>query len=81
MSWSSLPVNVRDVAERELTSKQLEAWRLHLAGWGMMRIARQLNVTKGAVADRLHNAETKLLNEGVRMDEFGKWTIVEEVAA
>lgn len=81
LTWASLPPGVRQVAERELTSKQLEAWKLHLAGWGMIKIARHLGVTKGAISDRLHNAETKLLNERVRMDEFGQWTISEEVAA
>jgi DNA-directed RNA polymerase specialized sigma24 family protein len=70
---NSLPVGVREVVERTLTEKQREAFELELAGWGVMRIARRLGVTKGAIVDRLHNAHTKLSKEGVRMDEFGRW--------
>jgi predicted DNA-binding protein YlxM (UPF0122 family) len=81
MTFQTLPPAVREIAERILTEKQREAFELELAGWGMMRIARRLGVTKGAVVDRLHNAHTKLQNAGVKMDEFGRWSVEEEVAA
>lgn len=73
MSYATLPPEVRQAAERVLTPAQLEAFEYHVAGWGMMRIARRLGITKGSVQARLENAELKLRKEGVKMDEFGRW--------
>lgn len=81
MSWSTLPENVREIAERELTEKQLEAFELECAGWGMQPIARHLGVTKTAIVSRLDGAHLKLEKAGVRQNEHGQWTIKKEVAA
>lgn len=72
---------VRQIAERELTEKQLQVFRYECAGWGTMRIARHLSLTRGAVRDRLHNAHTKLEHAGVVQDASGRWFVNEEVAA
>jgi hypothetical protein len=81
MSWSSLPTDVREIAERVLTQKQLEAWKLELRGMGIRPIAFELDVTPRVITDRLARVHQLLLKTGVRQDEFGKWTIDEEVAA
>ena len=81
MSYSSLSAEVRTIAEKVLTPKQLEYWQYELAGWKPYPIATRLGVTKSAVRDRQHNTHKNLLNAGVRMDEFGRWTVEEEVAA
>jgi transcriptional regulator len=73
MTFAALPPDVRAIAERVLTPKQLEAWQFEQAGWGMTRIARRLGVTKGAIVSRLDGANLKLRKAGVRMDEFGQW--------
>ncbi len=81
MSWSELPYEVREIAERELTEKQLEAWKLDVRGYGVRRVAFECDITRGAASDRLEAAYLKLRKAGVRQDEFGQWTISEEVAA
>jgi predicted DNA-binding protein (UPF0251 family) len=81
MSWGALPLDVRELAERVLTVKQLEAWQLELRGLGVRKIAARLEITKGAAADRLEAAYLKLRKAGVRQDEFGRWYVSEEVAA
>jgi hypothetical protein len=81
VSYSALSPEVREIAERVLTRKQLEAWQLELAGWGMAPIGRRLGITKGAVVSRIDGAHLKLHKAGVRQDEFGEWYVEEEVAA
>ena len=81
MTWSALPSEVRDIAARELTAKQREAWELELQGLGVRKIAARLDITKGAAADRLEAAYLKLRKAGVRQDEFGKWSVEQEEAA
>jgi len=81
MFWPELPSDVREIAERILTAKQLEAWQLELRGLGVRKVAAQLGITKGAASDRLEAAYLKLRKAGVRQDEFGKWYVSEEVAA
>jgi hypothetical protein len=81
MSFSTLSDETREIAERVLTEKQLEAFKLELAGWGMQRIARHLEITKGAAVSRIDNAHLKLRKAGVRQNQFGEWYLSEEVAA
>jgi len=81
MFWPELPSDVREIAERVLTTKQREAWELELRGLGVRKIAARLEITKGAASDRLEAAYLKLRKAGVRQDEFGKWYVSEEVAA
>jgi DNA-directed RNA polymerase specialized sigma24 family protein len=81
VTWSALPSDVQSIAESVLTEKQREAWELELVGFGMMRIARRLSLSKGAVVARIDGAHRKLRRAGVRQDEFGRWYVDEEVAA
>lgn len=73
MSYDDLPAEVREVAEEILSRSQLEAFRLECDGHGTMTIARRLMLTRSAVRDRLHNAHTRLLKVGLRLDENGNW--------
>jgi DNA-binding NarL/FixJ family response regulator len=73
VSYVELNPIVREIAERVLTPPQLEAFQLECDGRGTMAIARRLLVTRSAVRDRLHNAHTRLLKEGLRMDDKGEW--------
>ena len=77
MAASVIAPEIRDLAERELTPKQLEAFELECAGHGTMAIARRLMVTRSAVKDRLHNAHTALLKAGLRTDGNGNWRMEE----
>ena len=74
MSWSTLPPHIRDIAERELTKPQLEAWKLELAGLSQRRIAYALTISRGAVKDRIENAYLTLRKHGIDQDKFGNWT-------
>jgi len=69
----TLPGEVREIAERELSQKQLEAFQLECDGHGTMAIARRLLLTRSAVRDRLHSAHTKLLKAGLCVDANGNW--------
>jgi len=81
MSFTSLPLSVREIAERELTAKQLEAFRYELAGWSLQRIADRYDIAKQSAAGRIEGAHRRLRKAGVRQDQFGRWYIEEEVAA
>jgi transcriptional regulator len=81
MSYSELDVQTREIAERVLTEKQLEAFLLEQRGFGMMAIARRLSITKGAAVSRIDGAHLKLRKAGVTMDGSGMWSVDEEVAA
>lgn len=74
MSWNTVPADVQEVAVAALTEKQLEAFKLELAGLGIRRIAEHLQIRRQSVADRLLGAHDVLLKAGVRQDEFGLWT-------
>lgn len=74
---TELPAEVRDIAERILTPKQLEAFKLEQAGLGLQRIARLLGVTKTAVVSRIDAAHLKLLRAGCRQDASGRWFVEE----
>lgn len=76
---AEIPDEVRAIAERVLTGKQLEAFELEQRGMGMMSIARRLSITKGAAVSRIEGAHLKLRKAGVVMDGSGRWHV--EVAA
>ena len=57
MSWSALPLAVREAAEAELTSKQLEAWKLHSLGFGYRRVGRILGISTWSARDRIDRAQ------------------------
>lgn len=85
MSWASLPPEVRAVAEEHLTEKQLEAWKLELAyaaqGGGVRKIAMHLGVARTTASDRLEAAHRNLRQNGVTLNEFGRWTVRQQEAA
>lgn len=57
MSWSTLPTQVREIAERELTRKQLEALKLKLGGMSIRDIALALDVAPSTIQDRVTRAQ------------------------
>lgn len=77
MSWSTLPDDVRQTAERELTEKQLRAFRLECDGHGTRSIAEREDASRGAIMDRLALAHRKLERCGVKQDASGQWYIKE----
>lgn len=56
MSLPNLPPDVRSLAERELTPKQLEAWKLHSLGYGYRRVGRILGISTRSARDRIERA-------------------------
>lgn len=81
MTWNNVPPHVREVVAETLTDKQLEAFQLELAGWGIARSARWLGIRRTALRDRLDGAHRRLLAAGVRQDEYGRWHIERKDAA
>ena len=81
MSWASLPAEVQEIAEQVLTQKQLEAFKLELAGLGTRAIAHSLSASRESIRDRLRAAARRLHDAGVHQDASGHWHIDEEVAA
>lgn len=61
MSWDALSPELRELAARVCTEKELEALKLKAAGYGERRIAIVLNISRTSVRDRLRNGERKLL--------------------
>jgi len=60
MSYAALPPDFRAFAERELTPKQLDCFKLWMAGAGWRRISRLAGVTPDAVRGRVERAVVKL---------------------
>lgn len=81
MSWNVLPPEVREIAKRELTEKQLEAFKLELAGMSLRGIASALDIDRRAVRDRLDAAYRRLRRAGVRQTSSGGWILDEKEAA
>lgn len=81
MTYATLPPRVREIAERVLTEKQLEAFRLEQDGLGLRLIARHLDIAKPSVEARIDAAHRKLRRESVRQDGSGNWYLEREEAA
>lgn len=73
MTWNALPADIRTTAETVLAPGQLEAFKLELLGYGTRRIALELDLSRGAVTDRLTGAHRNLLRAGIRQDGSGQW--------
>lgn len=73
----TLPRDVREIAQDELTEKQFEAFELECAGWGLMRIGRYLDISKQSVAARIDGAHRRLGRAGLRQDVNGNWYLEE----
>jgi predicted DNA binding protein len=63
VKWGDLDKDTRELVERVLTPKQLEAVKLLNAGYGVRTIATALGLDKSTVKDRLAAAERKILKE------------------
>lgn len=77
MSWNRLPAEVQTTATKALTEKQLDAFKLELAGLSMRNIARHLEIARTTAQDRLEATHKALRAAGVRQDATGQWTIKE----
>lgn len=60
MSWNTLDPTIRQLAERELTRKQLDVLKLHLAGCGTRRIATMLSISEPTAREHLRLAKLRL---------------------
>lgn len=63
MTWQSLPPELRELAERVCTAKELEALRAREAGAGYRRIALMLDISVSSARDRVQRALAKLERE------------------
>jgi predicted DNA binding protein len=70
VAWASLDPRTREVAERVLTAKQLEALKLWDAGAGYRRVARMLGIAPTTAKDRVQRALEKLAS-ALDQDEAG----------
>lgn len=77
MSWSTLPDNVKQLAERELTPPQLRCFVLELAGMSTRRIADSLDIADSTARDHLRAAHRKLKRHGVRQHPNGTYHLEE----
>ena len=75
MSWGLLPVEVREVAVSVLTARQLEAWKLELAGLSLRQIAGGQSVSVSTVRGRLRDVRHKLRMAGVEQDSGGRFFV------
>lgn len=76
MTWASLPRDVQAVAEQVLTRKQLDVFKLELAGATTRRTALMCGVSRWTVREHLDAAHDKLERAGVRHGHEG-WTLEE----
>lgn len=60
MSWQSVPVEVREAAERVLTRKQLDVFKLSCAGAGSARIGIMLDIAEATARAHLKRARQKI---------------------
>jgi DNA-binding CsgD family transcriptional regulator len=67
VGWSTLDPELRAIAERVLTARQLDALKLKAGGMGRRRIAVALGISEAAVRDRLAAAARKIREEVAAM--------------
>lgn len=65
MSWQALDEPIRNVATTVLTPKQLDVWKLWLAGCSYRRISTMLEVGVPTVRGHLEAAHLRLEKAGV----------------
>lgn len=73
MSWNTLDPTIKAIAQQALTRRQLDVWKLHLAGLGQRRIADMLQITRSTVRSHLHDAHQTLARNGVHRDRTGRY--------
>jgi DNA-binding CsgD family transcriptional regulator len=60
VSWANLHPEIREAAERDLSPRQLDVLKLHLAGRSMRQIALALDIAPSTVTSHLWRAKQKL---------------------
>lgn len=60
MSWNTLDRRHQQIAERELTDRQLQVFKLWLAGHSSRRIARALDIAEPTARGHLDRALQKI---------------------
>jgi DNA-binding CsgD family transcriptional regulator len=80
-SWNTLTQDVQHAARAALTDRQLEAWKLELAGMSQYDMALALNIGRPAVQSRLREAHRNLRSAGIVMNDRGDWTLQTRAAA
>lgn len=60
MSWSALPPEHRELATRILTRRQLDALKLHHAGWGYESMGRVMECSTSTAREHLVRAKEKM---------------------
>ncbi len=59
--WSDIDPRLRELAERVLTEKELEAFKLSIGGAGYRRVAFALCIAPETARNRIRNAKAKLI--------------------
>jgi DNA-binding CsgD family transcriptional regulator len=77
LSYQSLSPEVRAIAERVLTRKQLDVFKLHCAGCSYRRIATMLEIGVPTVRGHLDAAHHRLEREGVDRGGFRSYSVRE----
>lgn len=77
MSWDTLEPHIRALATQALTGKQLQAWKMELAGVGTRTAATHLGISRRSYLDRLENTHRRLYNRGIRRRAEGSWYLEE----
>lgn len=60
MTYSQLPATVREIAERELTAKQLQVFKLRYNDTSYVRISLIMGVSEATVRGHLRRAHQKI---------------------
>lgn len=60
MSWNRVPADIQRTAEANLTQRQLDVLKLHLAGCGTRRIATMLSISEPTAREHLRLAKLRL---------------------
>ena len=83
MSWNQLPPEVREVATCELTSLQLQVFKLKVAGLGYKRISVMLTPARDPSTVRAHwdAAHRTLSDHGIHRRTDGTYYVEETKAA
>jgi transcriptional regulator len=77
MSWADLDLATRQLAQATLTPKQLDVWKLELAGVTAYRMELMLDTSRSNIREHLRAARRNLFRAGLRQDDNGNWRIEE----
>jgi hypothetical protein len=77
VSWADLDPAVQATATNALTAKQLDVWKLELAGVSAYRMELMLDTSRSNIREHLRAARRNLFRAGLRLDDNGNWRIEE----